>query len=251
MVRGLEEPQLGWPFRPEQLHHPPMVLVCVGQIRTAPPLSVAGHRQRHLLAVEGHPEDLGVLHRGVDFEDMHRRHPRRSAPRACEQTPARRGSSASSCDDGGGTGLVCSQPRRQRNCGSSDSMSASAVVPVRGSPLMSIGPLMVTSSTSGCCAYQASTSRRLTSLRRRSPITAVVGVAMQVAIAFEAVEKYLQARRGSRQDRSPRGRFRNCLLQQPISGRIAQRLSAPSRDRDSGARPWHEIRPASPRCTVL
>ena len=113
---------------------------------------------------------------------------------SCLRTNAtRRGSSASFSAIGGGTGLVCSQPRRQRNCGSSDSMSASAVVPVRGSPLMSIGPLMATSSTSGCAAYHASTCEAVDQPASQVADHRRVGVGVEVAVAFEAVEKYLQA----------------------------------------------------------
>src|SRR5215469_16346582 len=82
-----------------------------------------------------------------------------------------RGSSASLSMVGGGHGLVCSHPRRQRNCGSRDIMLASAVVPVRGSPLMSTGPDTGSCSISGWLLYQASTSSRLTSRRRKSSMT--------------------------------------------------------------------------------
>ena len=64
----------------------------------------------------------------------------------------------------------------ERNCGSSDIMLASAVVPVRGKPLMSTGPGTASASISGCAAYHASTSRRLVRRRRRSPSTAASAV---------------------------------------------------------------------------
>ena len=93
---------------------------------------------------------------------------------------------------GGGHGCACSHRRRLRNCGSSDSMLASAVVPVRGRPLMSTGPRTGSSSISGCVAYQASTSRRFTRRRRRSSTTpASVGRA-QVGVAFEALEQHVE-----------------------------------------------------------
>ena len=62
---------------------------------------------------------------------------------------SRRGSVASVSSVGGGTGFDCSQPRSDRNCGSNDSIWHSAVVPVRGMPLMSIKPRSVSCSISG------------------------------------------------------------------------------------------------------
>ena len=71
VVWRLEQPQVGRLAIAEQLHHPTVVLVGLGQVGSTPPSPIAGHRQGHLLAVERHSQDFGVLHGGVDLDDVH------------------------------------------------------------------------------------------------------------------------------------------------------------------------------------
>ena len=171
VVRRLEQPQVRRASRLQELDDAPVVVVRRRQVGSAPPGVVAVDRKRVLLPVERHAEQLGVLHRRVDVVEVHRLAARARAARSPRASCSRRGSVASLSSVGGGHGCDCSHPRRQRNCGSSDIMLARAVVPVRGSPLMSTGPRTGSSAISGWSRYHASTSRRLTRRRRRSPIT--------------------------------------------------------------------------------
>ena len=71
-------------------------------------------------------------------------------------------------------------------------MLASAVVPVRGRPLMSTGPRTGRSSISGWSAYHASTSSRFTEATAQVADDVGVGRRGQVGVALEAVEQHVE-----------------------------------------------------------
>ena len=72
-------------------------------------------------------------------------------------------------------------------------MSASAVVPVRGSPLMSIGPLMAHVLDFGVCGVPRLDLQTVDEPAPQIADHGRVGVRVKVAVAFETLEKHLQA----------------------------------------------------------
>ena len=193
VVGRLEQPQVGRASRVQELDDAPVVVVRRRHVGGAPPGVVAVHRKRVLLPVERHAEQLGVLHRRVDVVEVHRVQLGVSSCSFSCASCSRRGSVASLSIVGGGHGCDCSHPRRPRNCGSSDIMLASAVVPVRGSPLMSTGPRTGELRDLGMVAVPR---LDLEAVDQASPEVADhvgVGRGAEVGVALEALEQHVEA----------------------------------------------------------
>ena len=250
VVGCLEEPQIRWASRAEQLHDATVVFVGVGEVGFPPPVAIARNREHHLLTVERHPEGLGVLHRGVDLEDVHR------------------------AVLGGATlqhGDELQPPRVGRFLVRLRRRARARLLPTAKTSELRVERQHV-GERGGARARQAvdvnrAAHRHLADLRMvgvprldfetvDEPPTEVtdhraVGIGMQVTVALEAVEQHPEPFAKVARTEVGSAGLRRGLVEQLVGGRItAHRLSRPSRDRGTGARPCAGSRHASPPGTA-
>ena len=220
MVRRLEQPQVGRAPRLQELHDPAVVHVGRGHVGVAPPRVVAVDRQRELLAVERHAEQLGVLHRRVDVVEVHRLQLRRELRRPRRRLQAARDRSLRSPGVGGGHGSACSHPRsapelrvQRQHVGERRRAGARQAVDVdrarAPASVLDLGMVAVPGLDLEPVDEAPAAGRR---------VTRGVAVGAEVGVALEAVEQHVEAlaevagpevvepgRRAARRRAAPRG----------------------------------------------
>ena len=184
---------------------------------------------------------------GVDLVEVHRLQLGRDLLVLLDRAAADADRSASPVESSAaGTGCTCSHCRRLRNCGSSDSMLASAVVPVRGRPLMSTGPQHRELLDLGMVGVPG---LDLEPVHESSPeVVDHAGVGRRTRGRRRARSSRAARRdpRGSRRDRSRRGPSPRSRRRAALAARVADaHVSCSGPGRGRSARPPAGSRPAS------